>query len=105
MCPVPATAGVFSTLKQERSVFRNVPDTVEFWDNCLNDVFTAAEQENPLLSVTLSSEPKRSPHTPPSRPPRLLDTRKTVLPDESETSRSFESVMEGKALTGARDSG
>ncbi|KAK3549033.1 hypothetical protein QTP70_028512 [Hemibagrus guttatus] len=56
-----------------------------------------AEQEKPVLSVTLSSasDPKHSPHTPPSLPPQLLDTRKSVLRDHSETSRSFESVMEG----------
>lgn len=75
--------------------------------NCVNNVFTAAKQEKPVLSITLSSasEPNHSPHTPPSPPPQLLDTRKSVLRDDSETSRSFESVMEGKALTGARDSG
>ncbi|XP_053090712.1 sema domain, transmembrane domain (TM), and cytoplasmic domain, (semaphorin) 6D, like isoform X4 [Pangasianodon hypophthalmus] len=56
-----------------------------------------AEQEKPALSVTPSSasEPKHSPHTPPSLPPQLLDTRRSVLRDDSETSRSFESVMEG----------
>ncbi|KAB5574621.1 hypothetical protein PHYPO_G00211100 [Pangasianodon hypophthalmus] len=58
---------------------------------------TSAEQEKPALSVTPSSasEPKHSPHTPPSLPPQLLDTRRSVLRDDSETSRSFESVMEG----------
>ncbi|KAK2847679.1 hypothetical protein Q7C36_009361 [Tachysurus vachellii] len=58
---------------------------------------TAVEQEKPMLSVTLSSasEPKHSPHTPPSLPPQLLDTQKSVLRDDSETSRTFESVMEG----------
>ncbi|KAM9481469.1 semaphorin-6D [Clarias gariepinus] len=56
-----------------------------------------SDQESPVLRVTPSSasEPKRSPHTPPSPPPRLLDTRRSVLRDDSETSRSYETVMEG----------
>ncbi|KAF5880040.1 semaphorin-6D isoform X1, partial [Clarias magur] len=55
------------------------------------------EQESPVLRVTPSSasEPKPSPHTPPSPPPpRLHDTRRSVLRDDSETSRSHETVME-----------
>ncbi|XP_053355850.1 sema domain, transmembrane domain (TM), and cytoplasmic domain, (semaphorin) 6D, like isoform X2 [Clarias gariepinus] len=56
-----------------------------------------SDQESPVLRVTPSSasEPKRSPPTPPSPPPRLLDTRRSVLRDDSETSRSYETVMEG----------
>ncbi|XP_053534197.1 sema domain, transmembrane domain (TM), and cytoplasmic domain, (semaphorin) 6D, like isoform X3 [Ictalurus punctatus] len=57
----------------------------------------ATSEQNPVLSVTPSSasEPPPPPHTPPSLPPQLLDTRKSVLRDSSESSRSFESVMEG----------
>ncbi|KAF7698706.1 hypothetical protein HF521_003448 [Silurus meridionalis] len=55
---------------------------------------TSADQEV-VVTQSSSSDPKLSPHTPPSVPPRLLNKWKSLLPDAPETSRSYESVMEG----------
>ncbi|KAI5607828.1 semaphorin-6D isoform X1, partial [Silurus asotus] len=55
----------------------------------------ATSDQEVVVTQSSSSDPKLSPHTPPSVPPRLLNKWKSLLPDAPETSRSYESVMEG----------